>query len=241
VFLPRDVDFTPDGGSAFIAGDAGVAVVDTASNAIVASIPFNRAAEGSPLTIAIAAGSPPPEPPTGLVASSIVGNVVTLQWQAPTSGPTPSSYVVEGGINPGEVLGSLPTGSSTPSFTFAAPLNSFYVRVRAVAGGGRSTPSNEIGVTLTTQPPCQSAPATPINFVAAILGGAITVSWDPATSGPPLTGYVLSVSGAFTGSFATTGRSLSGVAPAGTYGLSVAAHNECGVSAPTASQTIVVP
>jgi YVTN family beta-propeller protein len=241
VFLPRDVDFTPDGARAFIAGDAGVTVVDTASNAIVSAIPFNRGAEGSPLSIATAAGSPAPEPPTGLRASSIAGNVVTLQWQAPTSGPTPTSYLVEGGVNPGEVLGSLPTGSSTPSFTFAAPISSFYVRVRAVAGGSRSTPSNEIRVMVTTQPPCQSPPATPINFVAAQVGGVITVSWEPAPSGAQPTGYVLSVTGAFTGSFATTGRSLSGLAPAGTYSLSVAGRNECGVSAPTTSQTIVVP
>ena len=69
---------------------------------------------------------PPLQAPTGLVASSIVGNVVTLRWTIPTIGPTPTNFVLEGGLNPGEVLGSIPTNSPFPIFTIAAPTGAFY-------------------------------------------------------------------------------------------------------------------
>ena len=47
-----------------------------------------------------------PQPSTALFAASIVGNSVTFRWSKPALGPAPTGYVVEGGINPGEVLAS---------------------------------------------------------------------------------------------------------------------------------------
>ena len=49
-------------------------------------------------------------------------------------GPAPTGYVIEGGIAPGEVLASIPTGSAYPIYTFTAPTGSFYVRVYTLAG-----------------------------------------------------------------------------------------------------------
>ena len=43
-------------------------------------------------------------PPTALYAASIVGNTVTLRWTPPAGGTTPTGYVLEGGVNPGEVM-----------------------------------------------------------------------------------------------------------------------------------------
>ena len=51
----------------------------------------------------------------------------------------------------------------------------------------------------------------------------------------------LGVTGAFNGSFATPGRTLSGVVGPGSYTLSVSAANPCGASATTATQTVIVP
>jgi hypothetical protein len=90
----------------------------------------------------------PPSPPTDLVAASINGNTVTLQWQAPASGTPPTGYVLEGGTSPGQTLASIPTASLAPSFTFAAPTGVFYVRMRSIVGGVRSAPSNGSPLTL---------------------------------------------------------------------------------------------
>ena len=88
--------------------------------------------------------APPLQAPTNLEASSIVGDVVTLRWTIPSIGPRPTNFVLEGGVNPGQVLASIPTNSPFPIFTISAPNGAFYVRVHALAGAERSGPSNEI-------------------------------------------------------------------------------------------------
>ena len=67
------------------------------------------------------------------------------------------------------------------------------------------------------------------------------VVWDPPTSGPAPTGYVLNVSGGFNGSFATSGRSMSGTVGAGSYSLNVVATNACGSSVASPVQVVTVP
>jgi Bacterial Ig-like domain (group 3) len=281
---------------------------------------------GVPLTI----NPPPPlQAPTGLLASSIVGNVVTLRWTIPAIGPAPTNFVLEGGLNPGEVLGSIPTNSPFPIFTIAAPIGAFYVRMHALAGAERSGPSNEIRIFVNTPTPpsppadllglvngssvsltwrntflggpptsnivnitgavtashpvgaaegftfspvpggtytfsvtaanssgasaasnpvtltfpgaCSGAPLSPIGFLAYTIGNTIFVVWDSAASGPAPTGYTLNVSGAFVGSFPTIGRTVSGTAGPGSYGLSVLATNACGPSPATPVQTVSIP
>ena len=80
----------------------------------------------------------------------------------------------------------------------------------------------------------------PSNFLFFGSGGGVTLLWDPPASGPAPTSYLLNVSGAFSGSFLTSSRSLTAPAPAGSYTVSVSAANACGVSAPTAPQTVVM-
>jgi hypothetical protein len=72
--------------------------------------------------------------------------------------------------------------------------------------------------------------------IALVLGTTV-----PAASGPAPTSYLLHVTSAFVGDFATTGRSLSGTVGPGAYTLSVEALNACGASDSTVSQTVVVP
>jgi hypothetical protein len=81
----------------------------------------------------------------------------------------------------------------------------------------------------------------PEKFLAYKIGSTVFVRWDPPLSGPTPTEYVLQVSGSFSGSLITTGRSLSGVAGPGTYGLSVRAVNACGSSALTPQQDVTIP
>ena len=130
------MDFTPDGSQAFVSVFGGVRVVDTASTTVIDTIPIDATSRGaSPRPLVFL--PPPPEPPAPPLASrvrSIDGRTVTLQWQPPASGTPPASYQLEGGINPGQTLAIMPTGSSAPVFTFTAPSGSFYVRMRSIAG-----------------------------------------------------------------------------------------------------------
>ena len=51
----------------------------------------------------------------------------------------------------------------------------------------------------------------------------------------------MSMTGAYVGSIAVAGRTLSGTVGPGTYALSVAATNRCGTGPATAAETIVIP
>ena len=130
---------------------------------------------------------PPLQAPTGLVASSIVGNVVTLRWTIPTIGPTPTNFVLEGGLNPGEVLGSIPTNSPFPIFTIAAPTGAFYVRMHALAGAERSGPSNEIRIFVNTSTP----PSPPADLLGLVNGSSVGLTWRNTFLGGAPTDVVL--------------------------------------------------
>ena len=86
-------------------------------------------------------GPTTPQAPTGLYVSSLSGNLVTLRWNPASLGPAASQYVLEGGVNSGQVLASLPTGSASPVFTFTAPTGAFYLRMHQLTGANRSGPT----------------------------------------------------------------------------------------------------
>jgi YVTN family beta-propeller protein len=327
--LSRAIDFTPDNTTGIVAADARVHVLDTGANAIVGSIAFNTATDGNPIYVVISRFVPPaPEAPTGLTVAAVTGNVVTLRWAPPLTGSTPSGYLLEGGVSPGEVLAGIPTGSPSPYFTFTAPTGAFFVRLHAIGLGGRSPASNEIRLFVNTSPPsapadllglvngsslalawrntfdggaptsmvldvtgsltlsvpvgltdsfrfdgvpsgtytfsvrginaggpgassnavtltfpgaCSGPPQSPANFGAYREGRTVFVLWDPPSAGAAPTGYVVAVTGAFTGSVPTAGRLLSGTVGPGTYVLTVAATNACGTGPASAARVITVP
>ncbi len=81
-----------------------------------------------------------PLPPFGLAVSSIVGNLVTLSWDYNSvDGPQPTGFILEGGIAPGQLLASIPTGDTNIFFTFVAPTGAFYVRVPAIRRSGHGS------------------------------------------------------------------------------------------------------
>lgn len=297
----------------------------------------NAAGVGVPSPAMAATAGPVPGPPLGLTTTAIAGNTATISWTPPPAGATPATgYVLEGGVFPGQVLASIPTGSLAPTFTFVAPTGAFFIRVHAVSGAVHSAPSNEIRifvevpagpsaptnllglvngssltlswtntfgggpsaslwlkvtgtlttglplrvpvlplpmgdtfgydgvppgtytlsvaasnasgvspfsnpVTLTFPAPCSGVPWVPVNFQAWRIGTTIFVSWSPPTTGPAVTSYTVQVSGAYVGSFTTGGRTLSGVAVPGSYVLSVAAGNACGMGPATPTQMVVIP
>src|SRR5205085_2432356 len=87
----------------------------------------------------------PPAPP-GELRSSVTGSTVTLSWAAASGAPT--SYVIEAGssIALSDLLLS-DTGSQATSFTATgvAP-GTYFVRLRAHNGCGKSLTSNEVEV-----------------------------------------------------------------------------------------------
>ena len=238
------MDFTPDGSQAFVSVFGGVRVVDTASTTVIDTIPIDATSEGHPGPLVILPPPPePPAPPTGLTVRSIDGLTVTLQWQPPASGTPPASYQLEGGINPGQTLAIMPTGSSAPVFTFTAPPGSFYVRMRSIAGSMagsmESVPSDE--VRLVTVP--AGAPSPPEGLKALVNGSSLWLTWKNTFAGGRPQAIVLDVTGSATTSIPlglSEGFSYQAV-PSGTYTLAVRATNDAGTSAASAPVSVTFP
>jgi YVTN family beta-propeller protein len=332
-YIPRTLDFSPDGSRAYVANQQGVQVIDTASQAVTATIPFSAAIEGYPAAIvmgrAVGGNSPTavndkhlttrdmplgvsapgvlanddPDgggataallvqgvahgalvlnadgsftytpapgflgtdsftyravnavgqsniatvslsiltapPPTGLYASLIAGNMVTLRWTAPAAGVPPTGYALEGGVNPGEVLASLPTGRTAPTVTFAAPTGTFHVRVHALAGAEKGAASNEIRIVVNVP----EAPSAPANLLGVVNGADLSLAWRNTFEGGAPTALFLDVSGSLSATLplplADT-FSFAGV-PAGTYTLRLRAANASGLSGPSNPVTLTFP
>jgi YVTN family beta-propeller protein len=185
----RAIAFTPDGSRALAPWDDGVAVFDAVANVPAGSIPFNVVTEGMPRAVVVL--PMPPDPPTDLFASSIVGNQVTLQWRTPPTGPPPTSFVVQGGVLPGETLATLATGSALPSFTFEAPTGVFFVRVRGRVGGVAGAPSNEIRIFVSPPMP----PSAPEGLLGLVDGSSLSLAWRNTFTGGAASGIILEVAG----------------------------------------------
>jgi uncharacterized protein (DUF1800 family) len=179
------------------------------------------------------------QPPTGLVTTSVVGNVVTLRWVPPAIGPAPASYVLEGGVTPGQVLASIPTGSASPTFTFVAPPGQYYVRIHTVSGASRSRASSEIRIHVGVP----SGPTAPTNLQGVVRNSSVGLSWRNTFGGGAPTSIILDVAGAITASIplglAET-FSFDGV-PAGEYRFSVRAVNAAGSSGSSNTVTLAFP
>lgn len=91
-------------------------------------------------------GSVVPAPPDGLVAS-VSGRVISLSWSPPTTGATPTSYVIDvGTISGSSNLGMIETGSLATSTSGAVPPGRYYIRLRTRASTLVSAPSSDVVV-----------------------------------------------------------------------------------------------
>ena len=224
-----------DGGFSYTP-NTGFSGVDTFTYRSVTSAGQSNVAT---VTITVSAAPPGLQPPTGLYASLIVGNQVRLRWTPPLAGVAPTGYVLEGGLNPGEVLASIPTGAISPTFTFAAPSGAFYVRIHSIAGAEQSAASNEIRIFVNVP----AAPSAPSNLLGLVDGSSLALTWRNTYGGGAPTAILLDVSGSITGTlplpFADTFNFAA--VPGGTYTLSLRAANDAGTSAPSNAVTLSFP
>jgi hypothetical protein len=180
----------------------------------------------------------PPAAPSDLVVSSVTGNVVTLAWKK-GAGSTPTGYLIEGGITPGSVLGSLRTESPATTFTFTAPSGMFFIRLHALLNNFRSAASNEIQLVVDAA----VVPSAPANVLGMVNGSSAALSWTNTFSGGAPTAVQLNVAGTQTGSFPVgmvETVSVGGV-PGGTYTFTLTASNAAGVSPPSTAVTLTIP
>jgi YVTN family beta-propeller protein len=234
----HDLAFSADSARAYVAMSTGVYVIDTATHSVLTTIPFSLSTDGSPRAVEVLGANPIGATPSNFRVTALSGNRVSLAWNQPASGPAPG-YVIQGGLTPGSVLGSVPTGSSATNFTFDFPTGAFYIRVHAITSSGMSAASNEILI-LVNMP---RVPSAPVNLLGLANGSAIELSWQNTTDGGAATGLVLDVSGAFTTSIALPlgeAFTFAGV-PAGTYRLAIRAVNPVGTSAASAPITLTFP
>ncbi|MGE0360245.1 MAG: DUF1800 family protein [Vicinamibacterales bacterium] len=177
--------------------------------------------------------------PTGLTAAYIGGNRLTLRWNPPALGPAPTSYVLEGGVAPGQPFATLPTGSPAPTFSFAAPSGSFYIRLRALRGAQMSLPSNEIRVYVNYP----QRPSPPTNFQGAVKSSSMWLAWKNTYAGGAPTHLQMDVTGGFTTSIPLPLTETFSVPamPRGTFTLRLRALNAAGASNQSSSVTVTAP
>lgn len=179
-----------------------------------------------------------PVAPSNFRVAAMSGATVTLAWDAPASGPTPQGYQLEGGVTPGSVMGAIPLGP-TRSVTLALPSAPLYLRLRTIAGGTTSTPSNEILAYVNVPAP----PSAPANLLGTAAGSSVFLAWTPTFGGGAPTSSVLEVSGALNAALPlgpTSTFAFAGV-PNGTFTFRVRQTNAAGVSAQSNAVTLTFP
>jgi len=184
-----------------------------------------------------------PGSPTGL-AATVNGNVVSLAWQAPTSG-IPTSYVVEAALSPGgAAIASVPI-AQTSLIVPGVPNGVYYVRVRAINAEGPGPASNEAVAAVPGGGGCSAPPGPPTNLTGGAFGTLVSLQWTAPATGCPATTYAVqagSAPGSSDIAVVNVGAatSLSANAPNGTYYVRVVAVNAFGGSTPSSDVTVTV-
>lgn len=178
------------------------------------------------------------------------GRSVFMTWTAPSTGGTPTGYVLEAGSRSGAAdLAAIPLSAATSFSASGVPDGVFWLRVRAANASGSGPASSDIGVVMRPQGGCVGLPLAVTFDPAIVSGGNVMLSWSapPPGAGPSVTSYVLSAGSASgladitvfdTGN---TARSLGAVAPPGVYFLRAAARNACGVGEASNEVRVDVP
>ena len=216
-------------------------VQGTFSVAVTAVSGFLTGPPSAPVIFVI--GSSAPGPP-GNLQVNVGSDLLSASWTQPTTGPSPTGYLLEFRTYPADAPVAVVPVGPTPSFAIAIPpgvTGTFTLTVAAVAGAAQG-PRSEPALFILTSSSCTNPPAPPTNLRGSIASGVITVQWDPS---PNARQYQLTAGSAFNSFNLFDGSvgnqtSISAAVPANFRAyIRVAAANECGSSVPTPQ--IVVP
>lgn len=166
-----------NGVSVGLSGSTSVTVSATTTFTLVATAEDGRTATA---TSTVNVTSPArPGTPTHL-ASNVSGSRVTLSWRAPTSGGTPTNYLVYIGTAPGwtNVANGYAVGNVL-SVSANLPRGRFYARVRAANAVGTSADSNQVQFRVGRWL------RTPGGFQVTWRGTVATLSWTPSSGDVP--------------------------------------------------------
>lgn len=179
-----------------------------------------------------------PQPPTGLAVQRTGGGRLALRWTAPSTGPLPSGYVLEGGYAPGEVLGRVPLGEA-PEAELTLPDGVYYLRLRSIASGATSDVSVELRAVAGSVLP----PSPPAGLATLVRDQTLKLTWTPTYDGGSADAHWLLVDGPLSGSVPLPPGDTATFTnvPLGRYTLRVVAMNSAGLSAPSAPVTVDVP
>ena len=176
--------------------------------------------------------------PSALVVVDVQGQQVRLGWDKQTAAP-PDLYLLEGGVEPGQVLASLPVAGSALSVAVSLAPGTYYARLHAMRNGVRSAASNEVRIAVGLD----VAPSAPQDVAALALGSDVALSWRSTFEGGPVDVVVVDVAGPISGAvpLPKTGTVTFGDVPWGTYTLTFRARNENGVSSSSIPVMLTVP
>jgi hypothetical protein len=186
-----------------------------------------------------------PGAPTVTAVGTITGSSIVVNWTAPTTGGTPTSYSVNwrttsgpGAWQSSPVVVTYPSTSAT--ITGLAGSTQYDVEVSATNAGGSS--SQAVSTAYATTASGYTTPGLPTNVAFSAVGSSgFTVTWS-APSGSTVTGYTVQyrITGTQTWtqqSTTTTSATLSGLQASTSYDVQVQSVNGTATSAFTTTIT----
>jgi hypothetical protein len=178
-----------------------------------------------------------PSAPTALTVVSQGGGMVRVVWTKSDACGTPTAYVVEGGVAPGDTIASQEVAASTTTYQGPIEPGTYYIRVKAKNASGISPASNEVEI--------GGVPGAPSGLKAVVSGQTLTLSWNaPATGGTP-SGYIIEMGSApgvkdISATFPGNSTSTTGAVPPQTSYFRVRAVSVAGTSDPSNEVKVTV-
>jgi hypothetical protein len=203
---------------------------------VVAQNAFGTSAPSNERAVTVSSSCTIPGAPIAFAVGS-AGSTATMSWAPPTTGGTPTSYLLEAGTAPGLAnLGSLSVGGV--SFSASMPSSgTYYLRVKGQNACGVGPASNEQTLTTGCAMPGQPAPPS-----ASVTGRTANISWAAvagATSYRIAVGTVAGASNVLSTVVTGTTHQLTSL-PNWTYFTRVTALNACGSGPASGESTFTV-
>ena len=195
-------DFTPSGATFITEVDGstlsvvnGSVPAGTSYYKIVALDAAGNTTASDPVEAVVADGEAPSAP--GNVTADVVGDTVTVTWEASTDDAGVTGYTV----HRGDTAGFTPDGStevgdvdgSTLSFEeTSVPAGAWFYRVVAGDAAGNASSSDPAVEAVVAD---DEAPSAPSNVQTSVTGNTVTVTWDASSDNVGVTGYEVHRSG----------------------------------------------